>query len=81
MNYFLKELNFSKFNFIEIGVWRYTLTMELDSQMELTQEDLFYLEDLLTTIKKSVSRLERFIEIKRSGLIDAQEHFAKKLED
>jgi len=49
--------------------------------MELTKEDLFYLEDLMSTIKKSVSRLERFIEIKRSGLIDAQEHFKSKLQE
>ncbi|HUU78355.1 MAG TPA: hypothetical protein VMX55_08405 [candidate division Zixibacteria bacterium] len=55
--------------------------MKLDSKMELTQEDLFYLEDLLTTIKKSVSRLERFIEIKRSGLIEAQDHFINKLNE
>ncbi|NHJ84816.1 MAG: hypothetical protein FK734_05095 [Asgard group archaeon] len=55
--------------------------MELDHNMELTQEDLFYLEDLLTNIKKSVSRLERFIEIKRSGLLETQEHFTKKYTD
>ncbi|HUT82526.1 MAG TPA: hypothetical protein VMZ29_15110 [Candidatus Bathyarchaeia archaeon] len=52
--------------------------MKLDKNMEFTQEDLFYLEDLLTNIKKSISRLERFVEIKRSGLIDSQEHFTKK---
>ncbi|MHA1737859.1 MAG: hypothetical protein ACTSXA_10190 [Candidatus Heimdallarchaeota archaeon] len=55
--------------------------MQLDDKMELTKEDLFYLEDLMATIKKSVSRLERFIEIKRSGLIDAQEHFKNKLQE
>ena len=55
--------------------------MKLDSNMELTKEDLFYLEDLLTNIKKSVSRLERFIEIKRSGLLEAQEHFKTKLDN
>ena len=55
--------------------------MQLDDKMELTKEDLFYLEDLMTSIKKSVSRLERFIEIKRSGLLDAQEHFTSKLND
>ncbi len=52
--------------------------MEMDKNMEFTQEDLYYLEDLLANIKKSVSRLERFVEIKRSGLLDSQEHFAKK---
>lgn len=55
--------------------------MQLDEKMELTQEDLFYLEDLMTSIKKSVSRLERFIEIKRKGLLDSQEHFTKKLQN
>ncbi|MHA1126763.1 MAG: hypothetical protein ACTSO7_17860 [Candidatus Heimdallarchaeota archaeon] len=55
--------------------------MNLDEKMELTNEDLFYLEDLMTTIKKSVSRLERFIEIKRSGLIDAQDHFKNRLQE
>jgi hypothetical protein len=53
--------------------------MTVDEDMELTKEDLFYLEDLMTNIKKSVLRLERFIEIKRKGLIDAQEHFKSKL--
>jgi len=53
--------------------------MIVDDKMELTNEDLFYLEDLMTNIKKSVSRLERFIEIKRSGLIKAQDHFKNKL--
>ena len=55
--------------------------MKIDSEMELTQEDLFYLEDLLSNIKKSVSRLERFVEIKRSGLLDAQDHFKKRNTD
>ena len=52
--------------------------MDIDEKMELTKEDLFYLEDLLTNIKKSVVRLERFVEIKRSGLLEAQEHFIQK---
>jgi len=60
---------------------RRNFTMNLDEKMELTNEDLFYLEDLMTTIKKSVSRLERFIEIKRSGLIDAQDHFKNRLQE
>ena len=55
--------------------------MDLDEKMELTNEDLFYLEDLMSTIKKSVSRLERFIEIKRSGLIDAQDHFKNRFKE
>lgn len=53
------------------------ITNKIES-MELTQEDLFYLEDLLTTIRNSISRLERFVEIKRNGLIDAQKHFNHK---
>ena len=55
--------------------------MKIDENMELTKEDLFYLEDLMTSIKKSVTRLERFIEIKRKGLIDAQDHFKTKLNE
>jgi len=53
--------------------------MDINENMELTKEDLLYLEDLMTSIKKSISRLERFIEIKRSGLIEAQDHFKNKL--
>ena len=55
--------------------------MKEDSKMELTEEDLLYLEDLLTNIKKSVTRLERFVEIKRSGLLNAQNYFNKKSND
>lgn len=43
--------------------------------MELTQEDLYYLEDLMNSIRNSVKRLERFIEIKRVGLEDTQQRF------
>ena len=55
--------------------------MPLDSKMELTQEDLFYLDDLLINIKKSITRLEHFIEIKQKGLLDAKKYFNKKSDD